>query len=447
MGLVFPLSAARPAVLTLVVVAVLMLVGGGIAVLASGWGAASAQPGESHRQESPRLEAMAPTTRPVVERQVAEFGQGGPGVTPTPPQVLAVAAGAVPEETRFALSALKHVEKVAVLDAGRVRVAGVGVSVLAVQPQEFRAWIARGLADQPELWTALARGEMVADSGAVGRLGLRLGETYQIDGGPRFRVAASATFGLPGVDGVVSAETGDGFRLPKGVAVLLHARTGTISVAAVRKLLGEGAQVAVLPTGRTPKPGGAERPTTPATDGPSTGDPGGGRTDAENPSADNPSADNPGADHPGANNPAPDSPGAKNPGEEPKALNRPGTYLELYRQAATRCPGLSWTVLAAIGQVESSHGRNNGPSSAGAQGPMQFMPATWKTYGVDGDGDGVRDIWSPYDAVPGAANYLCANGAGKGGEKLRKAVWFYNHSWSYVDKVLGIAEGYARDYS
>nr|BFE81575.1 hypothetical protein GCM10020093_041760 [Planobispora longispora] len=127
-------------------------------------------------------------------------------------------------------------------------------------------------------------------------------------------------------------------------------------------------------------------------------------------------------------------------------VGRPGTYLELYRKSAGVCPGLSWTVLAAIGQVESSHGRNNGPSSAGAQGPMQFMPATWKAYGVDGDGDGVADIWSPYDAVPSAANYLCANGAGQGGKKLEKAVWFYNHSWSYVRKVLSISEAYARAY-
>ena len=104
-------------------------------------------------------------------------------------------------------------------------------------------------------------------------------------------------------------------------------------------------------------------------------------------------------------------------------------------------------MLAAIGQVETGHGRNNGPSSAGALGPMQFMPATWKSYGVDGDGDGTADIWSPYDAVPGAANYLCANGAGQGGEKLRKAIWYYNHSWDYVDKVMGIAEAYARTYA
>src|SRR5690606_29549350 len=95
-------------------------------------------------------------------------------------------------------------------------------------------------------------------------------------------------------------------------------------------------------------------------------------------------------------------------------VGRPDSYLELYRRSAELCPGLSWTVLAAIGQIESGHGRNNGPSSAGALGPMQFMPATWKAYGVDGDGDGETDIWSAYDAVPSAANYLCANGAGRG---------------------------------
>ncbi|MFN2540054.1 MAG: lytic murein transglycosylase [Mycobacteriales bacterium] len=121
---------------------------------------------------------------------------------------------------------------------------------------------------------------------------------------------------------------------------------------------------------------------------------------------------------------------------------RPKTYLELYKLSATYCPGLSWTILAAIGQVESGHGRNVGPSSAGALGPMQFMPATWAQYAVDGDGDGKADIMSPYDAVPAAALYLCRNGAGRGGQALYDAIFNYNHADWYVREVLALAAQY-----
>ena len=126
----------------------------------------------------------------------------------------------------------------------------------------------------------------------------------------------------------------------------------------------------------------------------------------------------------------------------PITYRRPATYRKLYMQSATYCPGLSWTVLAAIGQVESGHGRNVGPSSAGALGPMQFLPSTWATSGVDGDGDGKADIMSPYDAVPAAALYLCRDGAGRGGQGLYNAIFSYNHADWYVREVLGLAAQY-----
>ena len=88
----------------------------------------------------------------------------------------------------------------------------------------------------------------------------------------------------------------------------------------------------------------------------------------------------------------------------------PATYLALYVNAAQRCPGLPWTVLAAVGRVESDHGADAGPSAAGAVGPMQFEPATWRAYAVDGDGDGRSDPADAADAVPAAADYLCALG-------------------------------------
>jgi peptidoglycan hydrolase CwlO-like protein len=118
-------------------------------------------------------------------------------------------------------------------------------------------------------------------------------------------------------------------------------------------------------------------------------------------------------------------------------------YNALYHAAAATCPGLSWTVLAAIGQVETGHGRNTNTSSAGAQGPMQFLPSTFASYGVDGNHDGTIDILNPADAIFSAANYLCANGAGLGGTHLANAIWHYNHAGWYVELVLTLSNRYA----
>lgn len=121
----------------------------------------------------------------------------------------------------------------------------------------------------------------------------------------------------------------------------------------------------------------------------------------------------------------------------------PPAILQLYLSAPARwCPGLSWTVLAGIGWVETRHGTSPDQiSSAGAKGPMQFMPGTWARYGVDGDGNGYADVWNPADAIASAANYLGANGAGNPAT-LRQAIWHYNHDWDYVDMVLAKAAEY-----
>ncbi|MGH8969166.1 MAG: lytic transglycosylase domain-containing protein, partial [Actinomycetes bacterium] len=121
------------------------------------------------------------------------------------------------------------------------------------------------------------------------------------------------------------------------------------------------------------------------------------------------------------------------------AAEIPAAYRAIYVAAARTCKGLSWTVLAAIGQVESGHGRNTNTSYAGAQGPMQFLPSTFAAYGVDGDGDGDIDIHDPVDAIFSAAGYLCANGAGRGGDALYRAIWHYNHADWYVQLVLRLA--------
>lgn len=117
----------------------------------------------------------------------------------------------------------------------------------------------------------------------------------------------------------------------------------------------------------------------------------------------------------------------------------PPAFRTFYQAAAATCPGLSWTVLAAIGQVETHHGSGTMVSSAGALGPMQFLPATFVHYAVDGDHDGKADIMNPADSIFTAAHYLCANGAGTGDAGLYNAVWHYNHADWYVQLVLSLA--------
>lgn len=90
-------------------------------------------------------------------------------------------------------------------------------------------------------------------------------------------------------------------------------------------------------------------------------------------------------------------------------------------------------ILAGLVQTESDFGRNMGPSSAGAIGFAQFLPATWRAYGVDANGDGRRDPYDPADATFSAANYLRASGAPT---DWRRALFTYNHSHEYVQTVL-----------
>jgi membrane-bound lytic murein transglycosylase B len=100
------------------------------------------------------------------------------------------------------------------------------------------------------------------------------------------------------------------------------------------------------------------------------------------------------------------------------------SLLAYYHEAETRY-GVPWSYLAAINFIESRMGRIHGDSSAGAQGPMQFLPSTWEEYGVG-------DINSPHDAIMAAARYLVAHGAP---QAMDRAVYAYNPVDLYVDAV------------
>lgn len=103
--------------------------------------------------------------------------------------------------------------------------------------------------------------------------------------------------------------------------------------------------------------------------------------------------------------------------------------------------GIDWKVLAAVWQVESGQTWSTGRSSyAGAVGPCQFLPSTWRSYAYDGDGDGNASIYNASDCLFGAAKLLASNGASSG--NVTQALLHYNHSIAYVNKVLGIANTY-----
>jgi murein DD-endopeptidase MepM/ murein hydrolase activator NlpD len=110
----------------------------------------------------------------------------------------------------------------------------------------------------------------------------------------------------------------------------------------------------------------------------------------------------------------------------------PPFLLPIYQAAGIEY-GIRWEVLAGINEIETDYGRNLNVSTAGAVGWMQFMPSTWKQYGVDGNHDGKKDPYNPVDAVFAAARYLKAAGADT---DIRRAVFAYNHADWYVDSVL-----------
>ncbi|MEZ4239169.1 MAG: lytic transglycosylase domain-containing protein [Myxococcota bacterium] len=109
--------------------------------------------------------------------------------------------------------------------------------------------------------------------------------------------------------------------------------------------------------------------------------------------------------------------------------SRPQSELLSYYKAAGEEYGVPWTALASINLNETRMGKLRGTSHVGAAGPMQFMPATWASYGTG-------DVTDDHDAIFGAANYLAKMGWAR---DPRKAIWAYNHSTHYIDAIQAFA--------
>lgn len=127
-------------------------------------------------------------------------------------------------------------------------------------------------------------------------------------------------------------------------------------------------------------------------------------------------------------------------------LGIPVSMLSIYQAAAAACPGLSWTVLGAIGTIESDNGLSSRPgvhsghNARGAEGPMQFEPSSFAQYDQPVPPGGARppSPYDPVDAAFAAARMLCADGA-DGGHDLGAALYAYNHSTAYVEAVVALA--------
>jgi hypothetical protein len=308
------------------------------------------------------------------------------------PDLLVVAPAGLTGRQVTRLGKTAHVRNMIVFDGAEITAGGRPASVIGVNPAQFRSWVPLRTASDQGLWTKLASGGFVASPAARARLGLRLGSSYELTGAGRqqVRFGAAAPLGVAGVDLVVGSATSRKLGLVHQVAALISAPGANMPAltATVRAILGPAARILSLRQQQLPV------------------------------------------------------------ASVPASGGQPSTYLQLFKASAARyCPGLSWTVLAAIGQIESGDGTNVGPSSAGALGPMQFLPSTWQVWGTDGFGQtGPPDIMNPYDAVPSAARLLCADGAAAGGQSLAGAIFGYNHANWYVSEVLALAAQYAASY-
>jgi hypothetical protein len=392
---------ARPAVVGGGLVAVCAVVAAVVAAL-SGGPPPSPSAGPLPAAATARATASAATASASPTATAAASGDPSSSATltgaTTPrlivPDVIASVPGGVTKADLARLRKLTGVRAVLAIDGAKITVNGRQLTVLAAAESALRPWTPPATASDAQVWSNFAAGDLITSAAADQAAGLASGGRYPVTAGIRttLTVGAQAPAGISGVDGIVDASRGRKLGLVGNIAVLVNAPTSSplTLVSQVKTALGGGATVIRL---------------------------------------------------------VPAEVSTSLPVDATPSSGRPSSYLQLFQESAAQyCPGLSWTVLAAIGQIESGDGQNEGPSTAGALGPMQFLPSTWQTWGTDGFGDtGAPNIMNPYDAVPSAARLLCADGAASGGQGLRNAIFDYNHAGWYVNEVLTLAGEYAQE--
>jgi hypothetical protein len=272
---------------------------------------------------------------------------------------------------------------------------GHSANVLGVSPQAFRPWTPLATATSAKIWSDLSQGQLVSTNAAAGKFHLTSGESYPISAAVREQVpfGQATALSVPGADAIVNLTRAQQLGLAQNFAILINAPKDNLASlkSQVQVIIGKAGQVVNLVQYSLNTAGSL-------------------------------------------------------PVEPNAPAGVPANWIDLFKESAAKyCPGLSWTVLAAIGEIESGDGANEGPSSAGAEGPMQFLPSTWAIWGTDGFGPaGQPDILNPLDAVPSAARLLCASGAGSPAT-LSGAIFSYNHATWYVNEVLALAGEYAQN--
>ena len=332
---------------------------------------------------------------------VSPSGSGAPVTQAAPakqtftPDLIAAAPGGITSAQVAKIRKLGGVQAVLPVDGGKVTVNGKSANVLGVSAQAFRLWTP--LSTSAAIWSGLGQGKLISTTAAARRLHLAAGKSYRVSAAVVEQVpfGGQSALSVPGADAIVNLARAAQLGLAKNFAVLINAPQANLKslMSQVQSVIGKRGQVVNLVSYSLVTAGNLPV--------------------------------------------GPDAPAGV-----------PTSWLNLFKQsAATYCPGLSWTVLAAIGEIESGDGANDGPSSAGALGPMQFLPSTWAIWGITGFGPaGKPDILNPLDAVPSAARMLCASGAGSTAT-LPGAIFSYNHATWYVAEVLSLASEYARNNS
>jgi hypothetical protein len=389
------------------------VVGGGllltVVVAAAGYvGASAGGPAPAHRTTHRPADPIRASDYAAFLHDPPRVGASRLAGTPDPasltgsaaprlivPDVIAAVPGGATQADLAKIRKLSQVRAVLPIAGARITVNGKPLTVLSAPASALRPWTPPETAANRAVWSAFAAGDLITTAPAARKLHLVSGREYPVAAAVRARMpfGTQALLGIAGVDAIVNPARARQLGLVPNVAVLINAPAAdmTALVARLKTTLGEKSKVVRLV------------PVTVSTN----------------------------------------LPVDRNP-----PTGRPTSYLALFQESAAQyCPGLSWTVLAAIGQIESGDGANVGPSKAGALGPMQFLASTWKIWGITGfGGTGPPDVMNPFDAVPSAARMLCADGAAAGGQALRQAIFDYNHATWYVDEVLTLAGEYAREY-